>query len=248
MGRLVQQQEGSLPAPGPRPDVNSLRDVELIGNDAADPDSRAGQVAAQHRHRLWTAHLSTPAAQDAAIAEILACSPARSGRRSPAASCVTNADGSNRQPHRRRGRNPWDALSSPMLRHVAEVQEATLVVGPMSPAALREAIVTPAAASGLIVERSLTARIVHDVADRPGGLPLMSHALLETWRRRRGCALTEAIYDAAAESTGPLPAPRKMSTPGCQPRRQRLPGESCCDSSHLAKGPRTPAVPPTAAR
>ncbi|MER5972998.1 hypothetical protein ABT112_25255 [Streptomyces sp. NPDC002055] len=83
---------------------------------------------------------------------------------------------------------------------------ATLLVGPMGPAELREAIVKPAAAAGLIVERSLTARIVAEVADEPGGLPLMSHALLETWRRRRGRALTEEAYESVGGVHGAIAA------------------------------------------
>ncbi|MBM7171814.1 hypothetical protein JQK87_26105 [Streptomyces sp. G44] len=74
--------------------------------------------------------------------------------------------------------------------------DANLLVGPMPPARLREAIVRPAAAERLVVERSLTARLVTDVADEPGGLPLMAHALREVWRRRSGRTLTEAAYEA----------------------------------------------------
>ncbi|MEU9579213.1 nSTAND1 domain-containing NTPase [Streptomyces chilikensis] len=79
----------------------------------------------------------------------------------------------------------------------AALQDATLLVGPMSRAELREAIVRPAVAGGLIVERSLTDRLLDEVEGAPGGLPLMSHALLETWRHRSGRALTEAAYEAA---------------------------------------------------
>jgi energy-coupling factor transporter ATP-binding protein EcfA2 len=82
-------------------------------------------------------------------------------------------------------------------RLAAALRDATVVVGAMSAAELREAVVKPAAGAGLIVERSLTARIVEEAVREPGGLPLMSHALLETWRRRRGRALTEEMYDAA---------------------------------------------------
>ncbi|MYY84859.1 MULTISPECIES: hypothetical protein [unclassified Streptomyces] len=60
----------------------------------------------------------------------------------------------------------------------------------------REAVVGPAVADRLVVERALTARIVADVADEPGGLPLMAHALREVWRRRSGRMLTEAAYEA----------------------------------------------------
>ncbi|MFB7675994.1 helix-turn-helix domain-containing protein [Kitasatospora purpeofusca] len=84
------------------------------------------------------------------------------------------------------------------------LREATLLVGPMGPAELREAIVKPAAGAGLIVERALTTRIVEEVDGEPGGLPLLSHALLETWRRRKGRALTEAAYEAAGGVRGAI--------------------------------------------
>ncbi|MEU0410834.1 helix-turn-helix domain-containing protein [Streptomyces griseorubiginosus] len=77
------------------------------------------------------------------------------------------------------------------------LRDANLLAGAMSPAELRDAVVKPATAAGLTVERALTARLVAEVADAPGGLPLLSHALLETWRRRRGKTLTLAGYEAA---------------------------------------------------
>lgn len=86
----------------------------------------------------------------------------------------------------------------------AALRGATLLVGTMGRAELREAIVKPAAAEGLIVERALTARIVEEVVDEPGGLPLMSHALLETWRRRRSRALTVEAYEAAGGVHGAI--------------------------------------------
>jgi WD40 repeat protein/transcriptional regulator with XRE-family HTH domain len=81
---------------------------------------------------------------------------------------------------------------------------ASLLVAPMSTDELREVVVKPAAAQGLTVERALTDRIVADVSDRPGGLPLMSHALLETWRRRRGRTLTVMGYEAAGGVRGAI--------------------------------------------
>ncbi|MFC8197977.1 helix-turn-helix domain-containing protein [Streptomyces sp. NPDC057298] len=77
------------------------------------------------------------------------------------------------------------------------LRDANLLAGAMSPAELRDAVVKPATDAGLLVERALTARLVKEVADAPGGLPLLSHALLETWRRRRGKTLTMAGYEAA---------------------------------------------------
>lgn len=83
-------------------------------------------------------------------------------------------------------------------RHLADaLRDANLLAAAMSPAELRDAVVKPATAAGLTMERALTARLVKEVADEPGGLPLLSHALLETWRRRRGKTLTMAGYEAA---------------------------------------------------
>jgi WD40 repeat protein len=71
------------------------------------------------------------------------------------------------------------------------------LVGPMTTDELREAITTPAVRCGFQVETALVARIIADAAGQPAVLPLVSHALLETWRRRRGVALTLAGYEAA---------------------------------------------------
>jgi WD40 repeat protein/transcriptional regulator with XRE-family HTH domain len=77
------------------------------------------------------------------------------------------------------------------------LRDANLLAGAMSRTELRDAVVKPATAAGLTVERALTDRLVKEVTDAPGGLPLLSHALLETWRRRRGKTLTMAGYEAA---------------------------------------------------
>ncbi|WP_406396869.1 WD40 repeat domain-containing protein [Streptomyces uncialis] len=84
----------------------------------------------------------------------------------------------------------------------AALQDATVLVGPMSREELTEAVVRPAAAAGLVVEGALTARLLDEVDDGPGGLPLMSHALLETWRHRTGRTLTESAYEAAGGLRG----------------------------------------------
>ncbi|MFJ7146851.1 hypothetical protein ACIQVT_01355 [Streptomyces sp. NPDC100445] len=47
--------------------------------------------------------------------------------------------------------------------------------------------------------RGLTGRIIEEVVDQPGALPMISHALLETRHRRRGRLLTLAAYE---ESSG----------------------------------------------
>ncbi|MEV5957860.1 hypothetical protein AB0M11_29545 [Streptomyces sp. NPDC051987] len=80
----------------------------------------------------------------------------------------------------------------------------TLTVRPMNRAELQEAVVRPATAAGLRVERELTARIVEEAADRPGALPMLSQALRETWRRRRSGVLTLAAYEAAGGIHGAI--------------------------------------------
>ncbi|GAA3837950.1 hypothetical protein GCM10022403_083080 [Streptomyces coacervatus] len=83
---------------------------------------------------------------------------------------------------------------------------AALALGPMTADELREAVVRPAAAAGLLVERELTARLVDEVLDEPGGLPMLSHALQETWRRRKSRMLTLAAYQAAGGVRGAIAA------------------------------------------
>ncbi|MGY1498440.1 nSTAND1 domain-containing NTPase [Streptomyces sp. QTS52] len=92
-------------------------------------------------------------------------------------------------------------------RELADALNGTgLLVGPMTADELREAVVKPAQEAGLLVERELTARIVEEVLDEPGGLPMLSHALLETWRRRKGRMLTLGAYQAAGGVHGAIAA------------------------------------------
>ncbi|MFG6200582.1 hypothetical protein [Nonomuraea sp. JJY05] len=84
------------------------------------------------------------------------------------------------------------------------LREANLLVGPMHPDELREAIVRPAMAEGLTLERALTAAIIADVADEPAALPLMSHALREVWRRRTGKMLTLDDYESVGRIQGAI--------------------------------------------
>ncbi|MEU3784718.1 hypothetical protein [Streptomyces sp900129855] len=86
------------------------------------------------------------------------------------------------------------------------LNDSGLLVGAMTADELRDAVVKPAQAVGHLVERELTAKIVEEVLDQPGGLPMLSHALLETWRRRKGRMLTLAAYEAAGGVRGAIAA------------------------------------------
>ncbi|HWG98078.1 MAG TPA: hypothetical protein VNV66_01875 [Pilimelia sp.] len=70
-------------------------------------------------------------------------------------------------------------------------------VGPLGDDELEEVVTQPARRAGLAVERALVTKILADASGRVGALPLVSHALLETWRQRRAGLLTLAGYQAA---------------------------------------------------
>ncbi len=59
-----------------------------------------------------------------------------------------------------------------------------MLVGPMSSDELRRAVELPARRSGIRVESSLVEALVAEIGDEPGGLPLLSTALVELWMAR----------------------------------------------------------------
>ncbi len=75
-----------------------------------------------------------------------------------------------------------------------------VVVGPMSATELRRTIDGPAERAGLEIGDGLAELVLHELGlDRPrgpepGALPLLSHVLWETWRRRVGNRLSVAGY------------------------------------------------------
>ena len=84
----------------------------------------------------------------------------------------------------------------------AALRDNQVLVGPMSEDELRDAMTRPAAAVGLSVERALVATVLQEAKGRSGVLPLLSHAMLETWRHRRGTVLTLAGFEAAGGIDG----------------------------------------------
>ena len=78
------------------------------------------------------------------------------------------------------------------------------LLGPMSLRELRETIEAPARSAGLRLESGLIEVILRDAAGEPGALPLLSHALMETWARRDGRTLTLAGYRDAGGVQGAI--------------------------------------------
>ncbi|MDV9176917.1 XRE family transcriptional regulator, partial [Streptomyces sp. W16] len=87
---------------------------------------------------------------------------------------------------------------------VEALRDAQVPVGPMRPDELRRAVTMPAQRAGLSVEGALLATLTAQAQGQAGVLPLLSHALLQTWRRRRGNALTLAGFEAAGGLEGAL--------------------------------------------
>ena len=88
-----------------------------------------------------------------------------------------------------------------MLRQAVAAQQE--YIGQMTSAELRSAIEEPAKRAGWEFEAGLVDLMLNDIgaqdggAPEPGALPLLSHALLATWERRRGRTLTLEGYHAA---------------------------------------------------
>jgi hypothetical protein len=84
-------------------------------------------------------------------------------------------------------------------------------IGPMTADELRRAIEEPARRGKWELEPGLVETLLKDIGagdqhrqPEPGGLPLLSHALLETWKRRRGHKLTLRGYAESGEVRGAI--------------------------------------------
>jgi ABC-type glycerol-3-phosphate transport system substrate-binding protein/tRNA A-37 threonylcarbamoyl transferase component Bud32 len=74
------------------------------------------------------------------------------------------------------------------------LREGTEVITPMTPSELEQAITMPAHQRGVTFEPALLAALLHDVADRPGALPLLQYTLTELFQSRRVDRITHAAY------------------------------------------------------
>ncbi len=112
-----------------------------------------------------------------------------------------------------------------LCRHAGLVEaltDAQVMVGPMTADELRTAIVEPAVRAGCRVEAALVTTLVADATGQPAMLPLVSHALLETWRRRQGITLTSAAYEAAGGIHNAIAQTAEAVHTGLEPDRQSV--------------------------
>ncbi|GHF45572.1 hypothetical protein GCM10017566_18280 [Amycolatopsis bartoniae] len=106
---------------------------------------------------------------------------------------------------------------------VEALRDNQLLVGPMSTDELRRAVSLPATRVGATVESALLARVVADAAGQANkALPLVSHALRQTWHRRRGNTLTLAGYEAAGGIQHALAQTAEAVYAGLTAEQQRL--------------------------
>ncbi len=87
---------------------------------------------------------------------------------------------------------------------VVLLRDRQVLVGPMDDDALRSVVREPGALAGMKVETALVEAVVADARGEPGALPLVSHALYETWRLRGGSTMSLAAYRAAGGVHGAI--------------------------------------------
>ena len=90
----------------------------------------------------------------------------------------------------------------PRLREALAQQQE--YIGAMSDGELQQAIEEPARRGRWELESGLVDLLLHDVGHEPGALPLLSHALLETWQRRRGRTMTLSGYGSSGGVRGAI--------------------------------------------
>lgn len=92
-------------------------------------------------------------------------------------------------------------------RALADVMQGnTIMLGPMNRQELADAIVKPAQAQGVRLQDGLMARLLNDVGQTPGRLPLLEFALTQLWERQDEGFLTHETYDEIGRVEGALAA------------------------------------------
>jgi WD40 repeat protein/transcriptional regulator with XRE-family HTH domain len=77
-------------------------------------------------------------------------------------------------------------------------------IGAMNQDELRRAIEEPAQRGRWEFEPGLVDLLLHEVGHEPGALPLLSHALMETWQKRRGRMMTLSGYASSGGIRGAI--------------------------------------------
>ncbi|MGH3615206.1 MAG: RICIN domain-containing protein [Pseudonocardia sp.] len=116
---------------------------------------------------------------------------------------------------------------------IAALRHGQLMLGAMTDVELRRAIEQPALAVGIALEPGLVEVMLRDLGQadgatdgagyEPGALPLLSHALLETWRQRReGDPLTLAGYELVGGINGGIATTAERAYRSLDPDGQQV--------------------------
>jgi WD40 repeat protein len=170
--------------------------------------------------------------QNAFIDELLALVAAGQGRRQPPCSVLITL----------RADFMGQALAH---RPFADaLQEACLLMGPMNRGELRSAIEQPAGMQGAAFEAGLVERILDDVGEKAGVLPLLEFTLTQLWERQEDGWLAHADYEAMGGVQGALAAYADQVYGGLEADEQEMarralvqlvqPGEGTEDTRRVA--------------
>lgn len=102
------------------------------------------------------------------------------------------------------------------------VQDAALMLGPMVRAELSEAIQRPAQIQGVTFEPGLVERILDDVGEAPGNLPLLEFALAMLWEEQQNRLLTHAGYEKIGGVQGALTGHAEAVYMALEPQKQEI--------------------------
>lgn len=86
---------------------------------------------------------------------------------------------------------------------------------------LERVISEPALRCGISLETGLANRMLHDLGEEPGGLPILQYTLDLLWQRRVNNTLTQAAYDAIGGVSGALTGRADILIRSLSPAEQR---------------------------
>jgi WD40 repeat protein len=124
------------------------------------------------------------------------------------------------------------------------LQESQVLVGPMRTDEVREAVVGPARTAGFAVQDELVAVLLRDLVPPgslggthdPGALPLLAHALRETWNRSRRREMSVESYEAAGGIRGAIEASAQRVYAALDEREQELARQVLLRLVHVEDG------------
>jgi DNA-binding SARP family transcriptional activator len=124
------------------------------------------------------------------------------------------------------------------------LQGGTIILGPMDRDELRAVVELPAQKQGAAFEPGLVDRILDDIGEEPGNLPLLEFALLLLWEKQSNGWLTHEAYEAIDQVEGALTCYaeqiyRDLKDPDQQKMQQIMmqlvrPGEGTEDTRRVA--------------